>query len=223
MADIVLTGNTSGAITVAAPAVAERFYVYTYSYPDGTPFYVGKGTGRRYKRHLEQAKYAKKVKSWCAKIVKGLLNKGKFPVITRIIDNINEELALFIESEYINKYGRRDIDTGILVNATDGGECGMTYKTSVRNKIISNLIDVGKNTRFVKGQTAWNKNTKIDKDEYNKLHAKGFGFKKGNTPWNKGKKLTDEQKKKQFDLGAYTRGKAPWNKGLKMKKENEHE
>jgi len=223
MASIKLTGDTSGEITISAPAVAERFYVYTYSYPDGTPFYVGKGTGRRDKRHLEQAKHAKKVKSWCAKIVKSLIKKDQYPIIHRIIDNIDEELALLIEQEYIDKYGRRDINTGILVNATDGGEAGMTYKPSTCKKIIDNLIEVGQKTRFTKGQTPWNKGTKLDKEKYEKLHAKGFGFKKGTIPWNKGLKYTEEQKKKQFDLGAYTRGKAPWNKGLKMKKENEHE
>ena len=222
MADIVLTGDTSGAITVAAPAVAERFYVYTYSYPDGTPFYVGKGTKRRDKRHLEQAKYAKKVKSWCAKIVKGLLSKNELPIITRIIDNIDEELALLIESEYIDKYGRRDMDTGILVNATDGGEAGMTYNTETRDAIINNLVEVGKNTRFKKGQTAWNKGSQLSQEEYDKLHTKGFGFSKGNIPWNKGKKLSDQQKAKIFDIGSYTRGKPAWNKGLKMKRKSEH-
>ena len=223
MSSIVIQGDTSGSITVEAPAVAERFYVYTYSYPDGTPFYVGKGTGRRYKRHLEQAKYAKKVKSWCAKIVKSLIKKDQYPIIHRIINNIDEELALLIEQEYIDKYGRRDINTGILVNATDGGEAGMTYAPEIRNAIIDKLVEGGKKTRFKKGQTAWNKGTKLDKVDYEKLHAKGFGFKKGTVPWNKGLKYTEEQKKKQFNLGAYTRGKAPWNKGLKMKKENEHE
>ena len=224
MSSIVIQGDTSGSITVEAPSVAERFYVYTYSYPDGTPFYVGKGTGRRDKRHLEQAKYAKKVKSWCAKIVKGLLGENKMPIIKRIIENIDEELALLIEAECIDKYGRRDIGTGILVNATDGGEAGMTsFAPEVRNKIIETLTEVGKKTRFTKGNIPWNKDKKLDKEEYDKRHVKGFGFEKGHKTWNKGKKLTEKQKKNHFDIGAYTRGKPAWNKGLKMKKENEHE
>ena len=220
MASIKLAGDTSGEVTISAPAVAERFYVYTYSYPDGIPFYVGKGTGRRDKRHLEQAKYAKKATSWCIKVVKSLLKQGKMPIIKRIITDIDEELALLIEQEYISKYGRKDINTGILVNCTDGGDAGMTYKPSVRNKIISNLIDAGKNTRFVKGQVAWNKGTTMSKETYDELHKKGFGFEKGHKTWNKGKKLTEEQKKNHFDIGAYTRGKPAWNKGLKMKKDN---
>jgi hypothetical protein len=37
--------------------LSPRYYVYTLAYPDGTVFYVGKGSGRRIERHERDAKY----------------------------------------------------------------------------------------------------------------------------------------------------------------------
>jgi len=99
-----------------------RFYVYTYSYPDGTPFYVGKGTNKRIKQHLWDAKAGRKLTSYNIRVIRKLLNEGKEPIVSKIIDNVDEELAFLVESEFISKYGRRNDKSGILTNNTDGGE-----------------------------------------------------------------------------------------------------
>jgi len=81
------------------------YYVYLYLREDGTPYYVGKGKGDR-----------------------AFSNKRKFHKPkdkTRIIfhsKNLTEEEAFTIEKKLIAKYGRKDNDTGILRNLTDGGE-----------------------------------------------------------------------------------------------------
>jgi hypothetical protein len=99
-----------------------RFYVYTYSYPNGTPFYVGKGTNKRINHHLLDAKAGRKLNSYNVRVVRKLLSEGKEPIVNKIIDNIDEELAFLVEQEFIAKYGRRNDGSGILTNNTNGGE-----------------------------------------------------------------------------------------------------
>jgi hypothetical protein len=83
-----------------------EFYVYLYLREDGTPYYVGKGKGNRAFKNRGRR-------------MKPPINK------TRIIfhaENLTEEEAFALEKELIAKYGRKDNDTGILRNLTDGGE-----------------------------------------------------------------------------------------------------
>jgi len=82
-----------------------KYYVYMYLRTNGTPYYVGKGTGDR--------AYSKNRKF---KPPKDLSR------ITFHAQNLTEEEAFAIEIELIQKYGRVDNDTGILRNLTDGGE-----------------------------------------------------------------------------------------------------
>ena len=90
-----------------------RFYVYTYSYPNGTPFYVGKGTNKRIEHHLWDAKAGRKLNSYNVRVVRKLLSEGKEPIVNKIVDNIDEELAFLVEQEFIAKYGKRNDGSGI--------------------------------------------------------------------------------------------------------------
>lgn len=99
------------------------FYVYLYLDQNNIPFYVGKGTGKRWypARHRRDANsflYNKILKM-------GLKNvKVKF-----LYKNLTEEEAFEREEYWISYYGRRDLDRGPLCNLTDGGEIGTTgYK-----------------------------------------------------------------------------------------------
>ena len=80
------------------------YYVYTYLRKDGTPYYIGKGKGRR-----KTAKHNVHVP----------LDKNR---IVKLEVNLTESIALQRETYYITLYGRKDLGTGILRNLTNGGE-----------------------------------------------------------------------------------------------------
>lgn len=98
------------------------YYTYTYSYPNGVPFYVGKGKDRRINTHICDAKAGRKLNSFNVRVIRKLLEDGQIPIIKKIVENVDEELAFLVEQEFISKYGRRTDGTGILTNNTLGGE-----------------------------------------------------------------------------------------------------
>jgi hypothetical protein len=91
-------------------------YYYTYAYlrEDGTPYYVGKGKGRR---------VYKKRKGEIGKPI----DKSK---IIFLKQNLTEEEAFKHEIYMIAVLGRKDLGTGILRNKTNGGEGASGYKPS---------------------------------------------------------------------------------------------
>ena len=80
------------------------FYTYQYLRKDGSPYYVGKGTGKRV---------------W--EIHAGF-PPPKNKTRVRIQLWPDEATAFAYERYFIDFWGRKDIGTGILRNRTDGGE-----------------------------------------------------------------------------------------------------
>lgn len=88
------------------------YYTYLWLREDGTPYYVGKGFGRRYKqRH----------------------RIGNAPPLGRIVFYIaKDELDAFeTEVALIWYYGRKDLGTGCLRNFTNGGEGASGFSKEV--------------------------------------------------------------------------------------------
>ncbi len=110
-----------------------RFYTYAYLREDGTPYYIGKGNGRRLYK-------------------KGKGEVGKPTDKSRIIflkQNISEEEAIKHEIYMISVFGRKDLGTGILRNKTDGGDGVSGYKPD--EEICLSISKRMKGNKFAKG------------------------------------------------------------------------
>ena len=85
-------------------------YVYAYIRENGsTPYYIGKGKGRRaWNEH-------RTVKG-------GIKTPNDNNRIIVLEQNLTDDEAIALEIELIKRYGRKDLGTGILRNTTDGGE-----------------------------------------------------------------------------------------------------
>jgi hypothetical protein len=82
-----------------------KYYVYVYLREDGTPYYVGKGKGKR---------------AWDKNHTVNLpTNPNNIKIIK---ENLSSTDSLKMEVVLIKKYGRKDNNTGILRNLTDGGD-----------------------------------------------------------------------------------------------------
>ena len=97
-----------------------EYYTYAYLREDGTPYYVGKGTGKRaYTRHRRR---------------KG--NSVPLPPRDRIVILeyfMDEDDAYKHEAYLISKYGK-EADGGILINLCEGGRTRAIYTEEERKQ-----------------------------------------------------------------------------------------
>jgi len=144
--------------------IYNKYYVYAWYKPDGTPIYIGKGSGNR----------AYRTKEWNVQIV---------------ASNLSEKDACDFETLLISKLGRKWNDTGILDNVASGGASGNPYgrrspMTEESKKKTSDSL-IGRPSPKPEGFAEKCRVQSIKTKSYlNMKHT--WGHRKGCTPINKG-------------------------------------
>jgi hypothetical protein len=128
-----------------------EYYAYCYRDPSrldicGEPerIYVGKGKGRRVKAHLGRSD-----KHPFTERLKKMRQNGVEPIIEFLCQGVDDELACLVEMEAINKYGRKDLKLGPLLNLTNGGEGeGGWVLTPARKENMAKAYEASKEKRL---------------------------------------------------------------------------
>jgi hypothetical protein len=146
------------------------YYIYSYLREDHSPYYIGKGSGKR--------AYTKGPKE-----VKPPRDKSRVKIIKA---DLTEEEAFLLEKLYILMFGRVDLGTGILRNKTDGGDgsSGVIVSPEERRKRSERMKGVTRPRWIYDKIAASNTGKKLSEETKAKISA-----------IHKGKKCTEEHKR----------------------------
>ncbi len=153
-------GIPTYSIAYGSNSLDNIYYVYQYIREDGTPYYIGKGKhNRAWEKH---------------KNIPLPIDKERILIIA---NNLTESQAFNLEKDLILKHGRKNNNTGILHNKTDGGEGVSGNVVSDKTKKILSEINKGKTilpeTR--EKLRIYNTGKKLSADHIEKIKQKNTG------------------------------------------------
>lgn len=105
--------------------MTKQFYAYVHARPDGTPFYVGKGSGPRHHRFEARSDWHKRIVAKCG---------GQEGILVGVYPVSSEEFAFELEKGLIKTLRRMG---HVLCNLTSGGEgaAGVVVSQATRDRI----------------------------------------------------------------------------------------
>lgn len=120
------------------------YYIYAYiNQNTGLPYYVGKGSGPRIAQPHNH------------------ISVPKNPMYRVILENNLTEIGAFaLERRLIRWFGRKDINTGILLNRTEGGTGGDTSAYRVYKSPTEETKQKWRKTKEKNAKPVWNKDKK---------------------------------------------------------------
>jgi hypothetical protein len=183
----------------------KQFYVYIHKKPDGTPFYVGKGTGNRAYQFSKRTQWHKNI----------VAKYRKENIIVQIINCINESQAFDLEKIYIKQFKMDGIQ---LVNLTDGGEGSSGYKPTeeTKKKLKKTPEQRAVLSELAKGRTQ-SEETKAKRIASMIGATRSEESKEKQRQASTGVVFTEERKAK---IAASRIGKSSWNKGKQFSEES---
>lgn len=184
-------------------------YVYIHRRKDNNePFYVGVGGLLSFDNYQRA-----NANNW-----KGLASRSDFWknyvnlygfIVEIVLDNCTKIEAFEEEAKLIKKYGRKDLNTGILVNHTDGKEGRINSSKEINKKC--GLKNIGKKAskqarlNMSKAQKARKPKTEQERIKTSNSHL--------------GKIKSKSHLKKLKEKSIFKHNYIPWNKGLSYKRE----
>lgn len=166
-----------------------KYYTYAYLREDKTPYYVGKGSGKRL--YVTQDR-----------VISPPKDKSR---IIFLKQNLTEEEAFTHEVYMISLFGRKDLGTGILHNKTNGGEgtSGKKYtleelekRALTRKKLVMPEEAKRKLSEAHKGKKLDNEHKKKIAEGMRKYYQENLDRKEKQSKTLKGKRHTEETKEK---------------------------
>ena len=187
-------------------------YVYAYLRPDGSPYYIGKG---------------KKYRAFDNKGHSIAVPKDKSRIVF-LETNLSDIGALALERRYIKWYGRKDNNTGILRNMTDGGDGATGQISKMKGKMrelspeARKKISESAKNRFFSVETRRKLSEASKRRIYKPFsveHKRKLSEAKRNITPETRRKLSEAVSaavKRQISWNKGKKGQIPWNKGLLM-------